>query len=117
MLFTKSKTLCGAGTPFSFRYCHTRFFLFSSQTKNGPPNIAVIIPTGISVGAMMVLAIVSQIIKKLAPNSIDTGIRILRSEPTNSREIWGTINPTKPMGPVIATTVAVIKDAVIKPIF
>ena len=87
MHFTKSKTLCGTGTSFSFRYCHARFFLFSSQTKNGPPNIAVMIPTGISVGAMMVLAIVSQMIKKLAPNSIDTGIRILRSEPTNSREI------------------------------
>ena len=78
--------------------------------------MAVIIPTGISVGAMRVLATVSQTIKKLAPNSMEAGIRILRSEPTISRTVWGTINPTKPMGPVIDTTVPVMSDAVMKPI-
>ena len=74
-------------------------------------------PTGISVGARRVLAKVSQITKKLAPNKVDAGISILRSGPTNSRTIWGTINHTKPIGPQVATTVPVIRDAVKNPIF
>ena len=65
---------------------------------------------------MIVRATVSQMIKKLAPNNIDTGIKILRSDPTNNRAICGTISPTKPIGPVIETTIPVINDAVIKPI-
>ena len=79
--------------------------------------MAVIIPTGISVGARRVLEKVSQITKKLAPNKVDAGIRILRSGPTYNRTIWGTINPTNPIGPQVATAVPVIKDAVKKPIF
>ena len=55
--------------------------------------------------------------KKLAQNNIDAGISILRSGPTNNRTIWGTINPTKPMGPQVATTVPVMRDAVTNPIF
>ena len=85
--------------------------------KKGPPNIAVMIPTGISVGASKVRANVSQIIKKLAPNNMDVGISILRSDPTKSRTICGTINPTKPIGPQVATTVPVISEAVMNPTF
>ena len=62
-------------------------FRFKSQPKNGPPSMAVIIPTGISVGARRVLAKVSQITKKLAPNKVEAGIRTLRSGPTYNRTI------------------------------
>ena len=47
----------------------------------------VIIPTGISVGAKIVLASVSQRTKKLAPKSMEVGIKTLRSAPTNNRTI------------------------------
>ena len=96
---------------------YTVLLRFKSQTKKGPPSMAVIMPTGISVGARRVLAKVSHITKKLAPNRVDAGISILRSGPTNNRTIWGTINPTKPIGPQVATTVPVIRDAVKNPIF
>jgi hypothetical protein len=96
---------------------YTCLFLFKSQTKKGPPNIAVIIPTGISVGARSILASVSQATRKLAPKSMHAGISIRRSGPTNNRTIWGTINPTKPMGPEVATTVPVMSEAVMKPTF
>ena len=49
--------------------------------------MAVIMPTGISVGAIMVRAKVSQIIRKLAPKKIDAGNSILKSGPTIKRTI------------------------------
>ena len=49
--------------------------------------MAVIMPTGISVGAIRVLAKVSQIIRKLAPKKIDAGNNILKSGPTIKRTI------------------------------
>ena len=74
-------------------------------------------PTGISVGAMTVRATVSQMIKKLAPNNIEAGINILWSGPMSKRTICGTTRPTNPMGPLIATTDPVTKEALTNPIF
>jgi len=47
----------------------------SSQRKNGPPSMAVMMPTGNSVGAMMVRASVSQKIKNAPPKSSEAGIK------------------------------------------
>ena len=43
--------------------------------KKGAPKVAVTAPTGSSVGAAIVLAMVSEAIKKHAPMSADAGIR------------------------------------------
>jgi hypothetical protein len=45
--------------------------------KKGAPQNAVIIPTGISVGAIIVLATVSEQIKKHAPNKAEDGSNAL----------------------------------------
>ena len=79
--------------------------------------MAVIIPTGISVGAIMVRANVSQMIRKLAPKNIDAGNKILKSGPTIKRTMCGTMRPTNPMGPLKATTAPVRREAIINPIF
>ena len=50
-----------------------QLFLTSSQRKNGPPIIAVTMPTGSSSGASAVRAIRSQPIRNAAPNSADAG--------------------------------------------
>ena len=47
--------------------------------KKGPPNKAVIIPTGISVGDIIVLAIVSVKIINIPPTNAEAGISILWS--------------------------------------
>jgi hypothetical protein len=57
-----------------------------SQMKNGPPSIAVITPTGISLGASIVRAIVSQIIRNPAPTKNDAGINTRWSAPKASRK-------------------------------
>ena len=49
--------------------------------------MAVIMPTGISVGAIMIRANVSHSMRKLAPKNIDAGSKILRSGPTIRRTI------------------------------
>ena len=74
-------------------------------------------PTGISVGAITVLATVSQMIKKLAPNSMEAGINILWSGPMSKRTMCGTTRPTNPIGPLIATTAPVISEALTNPSF
>ena len=48
-----------------------------SQRKNGPPSSAVITPTGISAGAMMVLETASQSVRNMPPNRRDAGARYL----------------------------------------
>ena len=45
----------------------------NSQMKNGPPSIAVITPTGISLGASAVRATVSQSIRNPPPTQNDVG--------------------------------------------
>ena len=79
--------------------------------------MAVIMPTGISVGAMIVRATVSQRTRKLAPKKIDAGNNSLKSGPTIRRIMCGTISPTNPIGPLTATTVPVSREAIKKPIF
>ena len=69
--------------------------------KAGAPIIAVIIPTGISVGATIFLAIVSQAVKNAPPASAHAGKTILWSSPEIFLTACGMISPTKPIGPVI----------------
>jgi len=77
--------------------------------KNGPPNIAVITPTGTSAGAAITLAKQSQIIMKAADSIAEHGIKILWSGPVNSLVKCGIIKPAKPIKPLIETAAAVIK--------
>ena len=79
--------------------------------KNGPPSSAVTTPTGISVGAMMVRAKVSQMTRKAPPRKKDPGINSRWSGPTSMRRVCGTISPTKPIGPLNAVTAPVRIDA------
>ena len=79
--------------------------------------MAVIIPTGISVGAIMIRANVSHNIRKLAPKNMDAGNKILRSGPTIKRTMCGTIRPTNPIGPLKATTAPGKREAIMNPIF
>ena len=72
--------------------------------------MAVMTPTGISAGAIKVRPTVSHRIRKLAPKNIEPGIKSRKSGPIIRRTICGTINPTNPIGPLIATTVPVISD-------
>ena len=61
--------------------------------KNGPPTIAVITPTGTSVGARMVRATVSQTARNAAPAKKEQGISRRWSAPSRSRSACGTIRP------------------------
>ena len=75
--------------------------------KTGPPITAVIIPTGISVGDMMVLATVSQITSSTPPDKNEHGSITRWSEPFMILQMCGTIKPMKLIGPAIETTAAV----------
>ena len=70
--------------------------------KNGTPIIDVIIPTGISSGEIIVLAIMSDASSMMPPMSPDAGMRYLLSTPTRLRAIWGATRPTNPMTPLNA---------------
>ena len=71
-------------------------------------------PTGSSIGAIIVLAIVSHIIKNPAPQRKEEASNILWSEPTNLRTKCGTANPTKPIIPETETATPVSKEEVDK---
>lgn len=77
--------------------------------KKGPPIIESITPTGITIGAKRVLPNVSAKIIKKAPNNPEHGINFLKSLPTISLLMWGAANPTKPIKPVKAITIDVIR--------
>lgn len=63
-------------------YTITSFFiLISSQRKNTPPQEAVIIPTGISIGAKIVLDTVSAAVRNDAPRRKEQGRMIRLSTP------------------------------------
>ena len=79
--------------------------------KKGPPKAAVITPTGNSIGARIVLARVSDAIRKEAPSNAEAGMRRRWSGPKISRTECGTIRPTKPIRPHTETDAAVIKEA------
>ena len=71
--------------------------------KNGAPSTEVIIPTGISVGAAMVLAAVSHSIRNVAPPKKEYGRRLLLLEPLKSLTEWGILSPTNPIIPLTET--------------
>lgn len=63
-------------------YTITSFFiLIRSQRKNTPPQEAVIIPTGISIGEKIVLDTVSAAVRNDAPRRKEDGRMILLSTP------------------------------------
>lgn len=82
----------------------------SSQRKKIPPIVAVIIPTGISTGAMIVLDSVSAAVKKVAPRRNEHGSIILLSTPNNILKMCGIMSPTKPIGPVTEITAPAASD-------
>ncbi len=69
----------------------------------GAPIKEVTIPTGISDGEIIVLAIVSEISKNVPPNNMLPIIEYLWSEPNNNFDIFGTISPTNEIIPAIET--------------
>ena len=72
-------------------------------TKKGKPKNAVINPTGISVGDNIVLAIMSEDNKIIAPIKEAWGIRYFGFVPQAILEICGATNPTNPIIPVCDT--------------
>src|SRR5437660_11104021 len=83
----------------------------STQTKNGAPQKAVMTPTDSSAGATALRASVSAASRNAPPASAAVGTRKRLSWPTRLRNTCGTISPTKPIGPVKATTVPVSNAA------
>ena len=81
--------------------------------KNGPPIMAVTMPTGSSMGAISVRAMRSQMTRNAAPKS-EAGSTIRWSEPTSSRTRWGTTMPMKPMGPASEMAAPVATEALRK---
>src|SRR2546430_3849144 len=81
------------------------------HTKKGAPQKAVITPTESSAGATTLRAILSAASRNAPPASAAVGTRKRLSWPTSPRNTCGTISPTKPMGPVNATTVPVSSAA------
>src|SRR5438876_4005093 len=81
------------------------------HTKKGAPQKAVITPTESSAGATTLRASVSAASRNAPPASAAVGTRKRLAWPTSRRNTSGTISPTKPMGPVNATTVPVSSAA------
>jgi len=78
--------------------------------KKGAPNIAVSIPTGISEGGLITLAIVSIHRRKIAPDTIVIGRSVLWLGPTIILIICGVMRPMNPIMPQTDTAVAVTMD-------
>src|SRR3989337_3401816 len=92
-------------------YTITSFFiLISSQRKNTPPQDAVIIPTGISIGEKMVRDKVSAAVRNEAPRRKEHGRMIRLSTPIIILSTWGIISPTNPIGPVTEITALTASD-------
>jgi len=80
------------------------FFGFAiNQTNKGAPIPAVMTPTGNSRPGINILAKVSHKTRNPAPQIADMGISIRRELPSHKRMRWGTMSPTKAMGPHQAT--------------
>ena len=75
----------------------------------GAPINDVTIPTGISEGDIIVLAIVSAITRNIDPSKIEQGMLYLLSLPIINLEILGTIKPTKEIIPATETADAASK--------
>lgn len=78
-------------------------FLKINQINIGAPIKEVTIPTGISEGEIIILAIESDISKNIPPNNMLPNIEYLWSEPKINLEILGTISPTNEIIPAIET--------------
>ena len=79
--------------------------------------MAVTTPTGISNGAITVLATVSAVTSSMAPTRAEAGRRNRWSGPQIIRTTWGTISPTNPINPLTDTTAPVIREAKTKAVF
>src|SRR5215510_8492721 len=82
-----------------------------SQMNTGAPQKAVSTPTESSAGATTVRASVSAARRKTPPPSSAAGTSTRLSGPSSIRKAWGTMRPTKPIGPTKATTVPVKRAA------
>lgn len=88
-------------------------FLKINHINIGAPIKEVTIPTGISDGEMMVLAITSDNNRNMPPIIILPGIVYLWSDPSKSLDTLGTISPAKEIIPAIDTAEADNKEAII----
>src|SRR6266545_4675135 len=82
-----------------------------SHMKKGAPQNEVSTPTESSAGATTVRARVSAARRKAPPPRSAAGTSTRLSGPKSIRNTWGTMRPTKPMGPTNATTVPVSSAA------
>src|SRR5574344_414229 len=73
------------------------------EMKNGAPSNEVIVPTGISAGALTTRATVSASNIRIAPPTIERGISERPFAPKILRIIGGAIKPTKPIVPPAQT--------------
>lgn len=78
--------------------------------KIGTPISAVHTPTGISLGEKATRQIASVTTSRTAPSSALAGTSARCRGPTTKRMACGTISPTKPMAPTLATADAVTTD-------
>src|SRR5499433_2201679 len=82
-----------------------------SQMNTGAPQKEVSTPTESSAGATTVRASVSAARRKAPPPSRAAGTSTRLSGPSSILNAWGTMRPTKPIGPTKATTVPVRRAA------
>lgn len=80
--------------------------------NNGAPIKEVSIPTGRTIGAIMLRASKSAANKNTPPNKAVAGIRNLSSLPIIRRTRCGTTSPTKAIIPKNDTATAVVIDAI-----
>src|SRR5947208_226699 len=83
----------------------------SRKANSGTPSSALTMPTGSSRGATTVRATVSAAARKIPPVRNAVGNRVWCSRPQTSRQMCGTISPTKPITPATATAAAVRSEA------
>lgn len=81
--------------------------------KNIAPINDVNIPIGNSLNPINERETVSAIIINIAPNKHEIGIKYLWFDPKIALPICGTINPTKPIIPVLETRKPTIKETII----
>jgi hypothetical protein len=87
--------------------------LDNKYTKKGIPKKEVTIPTGKATSGKKNLAAVSQIPRKRPPHKTVKRIFSFPCTPKAALTKWGTIRPTKPIGPATATVADVSNEALI----
>ncbi len=86
----------------------------SSSNNAAVPINDVMIPTGISTGGIKIRARKSVTTNNNPPMKMVKYITALKSSLNINRDIWGTIKPTKPMGPAMETTNPTTNDTMMK---